>query len=88
VARVIRLPAVFAVAIIRIYQATLGRLLGGRCRFHPTCSEYAAGSIEANGLVIGGFAAAWRVLRCGPWTDGGIEPVKVRHHLDREVVRG
>ena len=75
---VIRLPAVLLVGVIRLYQLTIAKTLPPRCRFHPSCSEYAMQSLRGRGLVRGGAAAVWRVLRCGPWSGGGLDPVKVR----------
>jgi putative membrane protein insertion efficiency factor len=64
---------------IGAYQATLGRLMPDRCRFHPTCSTYAVRAIRLNGPVLGLAQAAWRLLRCGPWSSGGIdEPARIR----------
>jgi len=45
--------------------------LGVRCRFRPTCSRYAEGAIRRRGALVGTAFAAWRVLRCGPWTPAG-----------------
>jgi putative membrane protein insertion efficiency factor len=73
---VVRIPARLAILLIRFYQLTLGRLVGDRCRFHPTCSRYAVEAIETYGLVAGGARAGWRLMRCGPWTAGGIDPVR------------
>jgi putative membrane protein insertion efficiency factor len=87
VTRIVRLPGIVAVALIRLYQLTLGRLVGTRCRFHPTCSEYAVGSIRANGLIRGGVSALWRIVRCAPWTAGGLDPVKHRRQ-ERVTARG
>ncbi len=59
---------------IHLYQATLSPVLGHagvRCRFQPTCSHYAEGAIEKYGALEGSAKAAWRVLRCGPWTPPG-----------------
>jgi putative membrane protein insertion efficiency factor len=59
---------------IHLYQATLSPHmgeLGVRCRFTPTCSHYGAGAIEKYGAWKGSWLAAWRVLRCGPWTPMG-----------------
>jgi uncharacterized protein len=81
-AKVFRLPGMLVVALIRGYQLSLGRLVGGRCRFHPSCSDYAAAAITENGLIVGGAQAAWRLLRCGPWSAGGIDPVKSRRHRE------
>ncbi len=77
-------PRYAAIKIIRIYQKTLSFDHGllqyllpyGRCRFRPTCSEYAIQAIEKHGLIKGGFKAIWRVLRCNPWSKGGWDPVK------------
>ena len=59
---------------IDVYQATfsiLNRKAGVRCRFKPTCSHYAEGAIRKYGALKGIGLAAWRVLRCGPWTPAG-----------------
>ncbi len=46
----------------------------GYCRYTPTCSEYAQGSIKKYGIVFGGIRALWRVIRCNPWSKGGWDP--------------
>jgi len=74
---IVRMPAMFAVLMIRAYQQTFARLMQPRCRFVPSCSEYTAEAIDANGLIRGVAAGAWRLLRCGPWTAGGFDPVHV-----------
>jgi putative membrane protein insertion efficiency factor len=59
---------------IHLYQATLSPhmpALGVRCRFRPTCSHYAEGAIARYGALSGSLRAAWRILRCGPWTPVG-----------------
>lgn len=59
---------------IHAYQATLSPLmpkLGVRCRFTPSCSHYAEGAVAKYGALVGSARAAWRVLRCGPWTPAG-----------------
>jgi uncharacterized protein len=59
---------------IHLYQATLSPRLGAvgvRCRFEPTCSRYAEGAIRKDGALVGSARAAWRILRCGPWTPAG-----------------
>lgn len=70
---VIRLPRFVAIGLVLAYQWTIGRVLGGRCRFHPSCSEYALEALRLNGLIGGGAQTLWRVVRCGPWTPGGVE---------------
>ena len=76
--KIARIPALLAVLAIVGYQKTVGRLVGQRCRFHPSCSEYALISIRENGIVRGGVAAAWRLLRCGPWAAGGVDHPRIR----------
>lgn len=61
------------VSLIRGYQLTLGRLTGTRCRFHPSCSEYAIGAIRARGAIRGTALAFWRIVRCAPWSAGGVD---------------
>jgi putative membrane protein insertion efficiency factor len=64
-----------AMAPILLYRGTFGRLLAGRCRFHPTCSAYALEAIRTHGALKGVALAMWRVARCSPLTAGGIDPV-------------
>jgi uncharacterized protein len=63
------------VGVLLLYRGTIGPMLGGRCRFHPTCSAYALEAIRTHGAAKGSVLAAWRVLRCSPLTPGGIDPV-------------
>src|ERR1700720_4253654 len=59
---------------IHLYQATLSPRLsafGVQCRFRPTCSHYAEGAIARYGALSGSLRAAWRIVRCGPWTPLG-----------------
>ncbi|HEX6508238.1 MAG TPA: membrane protein insertion efficiency factor YidD [Chloroflexota bacterium] len=60
--------------LIRVYQWTLSPLLGPRCRFHPSCSNYALEAIQRFGLLRGGWLAAKRLGRCHPWHPGGFDP--------------
>jgi putative membrane protein insertion efficiency factor len=61
--------------LIRAYQLLLGPWWGGRCRFTPTCSEYAIEAIEAHGSLRGTWLASRRLARCHPWCEGGFDPV-------------
>jgi putative membrane protein insertion efficiency factor len=61
--------------LIRLYQRFISPMLGARCRFYPSCSEYAVQALQKHGLFKGGALAAWRLLRCGPWSDGGFDYV-------------
>lgn len=76
-----RTPFLF---LIKIYQKTISpdhglfksRFPYGYCRFTPTCSEYGYEAIRKKGLIIGVVLAAWRILRCNPWSKGGVDNVK------------
>jgi uncharacterized protein len=60
---------------LRVYQRLLSPLLGSRCRYYPSCSEYAAQAIERYGILRGLVLAGWRLLRCNPFSHGGYDPV-------------
>jgi len=60
---------------IGIYQRLFSPMLGARCRYYPSCSEYAAQAIGRFGILRGVVLAGWRLLRCNPWSRGGFDPV-------------
>ncbi len=64
-----------AVLPIRGYQRAISPLLGPRCRYYPSCSEYAVQAVERFGILRGLVLATWRVLRCNPFSHGGVDPV-------------
>ncbi len=65
-----------AVLPIKLYQKTVSPLIGERCRYYPSCSEYAAQAISKFGILRGLVLAGWRLLRCNPWSRGGFDPVE------------
>jgi putative membrane protein insertion efficiency factor len=63
-------------ALIRLYQLTISRALpGNTCRYYPSCSHYGYQAIYKYGALRGSLMAAWRVLRCNPFSRGGFDPV-------------
>ena len=64
-----------AIAPIRIYQRLISPLLPRRCRFLPTCSEYAVEAIRKHGVLRGSWLALRRILKCHPVHPGGFDPV-------------
>ena len=60
---------------VRAYRWVISPLLPPSCRFHPSCSEYAEEALARHGALRGGWLAARRVCRCGPWNRGGFDPV-------------
>lgn len=63
------------VLLVRGYQLFISPLLGPRCRFYPTCSQYAIQALQAHGPFKGTWLAARRLVRCHPWHPGGHDPV-------------
>jgi hypothetical protein len=60
--------------LVMLYRVTLGLFLGGRCRFTPSCSQYAIDAIEKYGAFAGGWRAVKRIGRCHPWGGQGYDP--------------
>ena len=63
------------IAPIRLYQRFISPALPARCRYHPTCSRYAVEAVRDYGVLKGSVLAAWRLLRCNPWSAGGVDHV-------------
>jgi putative membrane protein insertion efficiency factor len=61
--------------ILSFYKRLISPLLGQRCRFYPSCSDYARIAISRFGPWRGSILAAWRILRCQPMCSGGTDPV-------------
>jgi len=78
------LPARGLLGLIRLYQLTLSPVLpalfgpGCGCRFHPTCSHYAAAAVREHGALRGAGLALVRLVKCAPWHPGGVDLVPPR----------
>ena len=70
-----RLPARVLITLIEAYRLSFGSILGGSCRFTPSCSSYAIEAIERHGAARGSRLAAGRILRCHPFHSAGYDPV-------------
>ena len=64
------------IAPIRLYQRTISPALPSRCKYHPSCSEYAVQAVRRYGVLRGVVLAGWRLLRCNPWSHGGVDFVE------------
>ncbi|MGI9021319.1 MAG: membrane protein insertion efficiency factor YidD [Solirubrobacterales bacterium] len=67
---------------IRAYSRVLSPVLPARCKYYPTCSAYAEEALRTHGVIRGGALAAWRVMRCNPFSHGGVDevpPPRSRH---------
>lgn len=67
---------------IHAYRLLVSPFLGPRCKYHPTCSQYALDAIREWGVLRGLVLAGWRLLRCNPWSDGGVD-----HARDQRLFR-
>ena len=65
-----------AITPIRVYQRAISPALPRRCKYYPSCSQYAVQSIRSYGILRGLVLAAWRLLRCNPWSLGGVDFVE------------
>lgn len=62
------------IGLIYVYRGSLGLLLGGHCRYWPTCSQYAIDAIGKYGVISGGWRSVKRICRCHPFGPGGYDP--------------
>ena len=61
------------VAAVRVYQLLASPFFTGSCKYHPSCSQYAIDALRRYGAVRGSVLATWRLLRCNPWSHGGVD---------------
>lgn len=72
-ARILTFPLILA---IYFYRFAFGPILGGNCRFYPSCSQYAEDAIREQGAYRGSISAIKRLMKCHPWHEGGYDPVE------------
>ena len=70
----VKAPAFVLVTLVRLYQWLISPLLGQRCRFYPSCSEYFIGAVRKYGAISGSLRGIWRICRCHPFHPGGYDP--------------
>ena len=78
-----RIAREVVVAPIRLYQRVLSPALGPRCRYAPSCSDYAIQAVRDYGILRGLVLATWRLLRCNPLSPGGLDPVSAQRLFRR-----
>jgi putative membrane protein insertion efficiency factor len=61
---------------ITLYRRAISPALPARCKYHPTCSAYGAQAIKEFGILRGLVLAGWRIVRCNPWSHGGLDPLE------------
>ena len=74
------LPRNAVIALLTAYRAVVSPLYGDVCRYHPSCSRYALEAVQASGALTGSVLAVVRIVRCNPWSRGGVDdpPVQLR----------
>ncbi|MEO7253818.1 MAG: membrane protein insertion efficiency factor YidD [Casimicrobium sp.] len=75
-----------ALGLIKAYQYGIRPMLGQRCRFFPSCSEYTADAIGEYGVIRGSTMGAMRLAKCHPWHEGGYDPVPTNSHSAAHTV--
>lgn len=71
--------------LIRGYQKFISPLFPPRCKYYPTCSAYAIQALEKHGFIKGTILAVWRILRCNPWSRGGVDYVPEKFTLFKKT---
>lgn len=66
----------FLISLIKFYKLNISPTKPPRCKYTPTCSQYAIDAIEKYGVIKGLLLGGWRILRCNPFSKGGYDPVK------------
>ncbi len=75
----IEYAVIFIISVlIRFYRYAVSPLIGERCRFYPSCSQYFLDSLEKKGLLKGFAGGVARILKCHPFCEGGYDPVDTR----------
>lgn len=75
-ARLRRIAALPLLLPIELYRRVVSPFIAPRCRYYPTCSNYAVEALKTYGPIKGTILAAWRVVRCNPFSDGGFDAVE------------
>jgi uncharacterized protein len=76
--RLAPLPRALLLGILKLYQRVVSPGLAQRCKYAPSCSEYAVQAVRELGVIRGSVLAAWRVARCNPFSHGGYDPLEAR----------
>ena len=73
---VIKIPSKIVIILINIYQKYISNAFGNRCIFYPTCSEYTKQAVDKYGIIKGSILGSIRILKCNPFSKGGVDHLK------------
>lgn len=74
-------PRNLVLGFLTAYRKVISPMYGDVCAYYPSCSAYAVGAVQQHGAVRGALLSAWRILRCNPWSRGGVDDVKPHAHF-------
>lgn len=66
------------IGIVKAYRAVISPMSGPRCKYYPTCSTYSLTALQRHGAIKGGLLSMWRIMRCNPWSLGGVDKVPLK----------
>lgn len=75
------------IALLKVYRLVVSPLYGDVCRYYPSCSAYSLGSVQVHGVVKGSWLTARRLVRCHPWSEGGIDDPPTQENSPYRVTR-
>ena len=76
IAYLVLLPRNVLIAPVLLWRKLISPLYGDVCRYYPSCSSYGLQSLQRRGVLVGIPMTVWRILRCNPWSHGGVDEVK------------
>ena len=77
------------IALVYAWRYSFGLLTPpGTCKYHPSCSQYALDALRTHGLLRGSVLTGWRLLRCNPLSDGGLDPLDERRLFPTPAAEG
>lgn len=79
------IPRNVVLAFLTVYRAVISPLYGEVCAYYPSCSAYAVGAVQQHGALRGALLAGWRILRCNPWSRGGVDDVRPHAHFRHDL---
>ena len=68
-------PRNLLILLVKGYRKVISPLYGDVCRYYPTCSAYGLEQVQQRGVLLGSVLTAWRIVRCNPWSQGGVDQV-------------
>ena len=74
-------PRNLVLGFLTAYRTAISPIYGDVCAYYPSCSAYAVGAVQQHGAIKGALLSGWRILRCNPWTKGGVDDVRPHDHF-------